>query len=270
MITRSSFLKNLLPRLQLAVPLALADSSWDNVGLLFESLHEPKGPARLMLCIDYTLPVAHEAVERSVDVVIAYHPPWFRECKRLTVENLPVLAVAASNGISVYCMHTALDAMNGGINDVLVSFFTQSLDSKSFSVMPIDEATNMGRLVNFFLQECSLETIVETLKTTLNLGYVRVAKSIYGPGGNAIRSLAICVGGGASVLKKAQADVYITGEMSHHDVLVALQRGTHVLLCEHSNTERFYLPYLKSHLQKCLDDCEIVLSESDKEPLSAW
>ena len=35
-----------------------------------------------------------------------------------------------------------------------------------------------------------------------------------------------------------QADVFLTGEMSHHAVLAAVQTGTSVILTDHTNTER--------------------------------
>ena len=51
-----------------------------------------------------------------------------------------------------------------------------------------------------------------------------------------------CKGSGASILCHAgNADLWITGEMSHHEALDAQQNGVSVLLCEHSNTERGFL-----------------------------
>ena len=54
--------------------------------------------------------------------------------------------------------------------------------------------------------------------------------------------VAVCAGSGASILCHAgNADLWITGEMSHHEALDAQQNGVSVLLCEHSNTERGFL-----------------------------
>ena len=46
-----------------------------------------------------------------------------------------------------------------------------------------------------------------------------------------VRSVAICAGSGASMLLGHPADVYFTGEMSHHEVLAAVASGHHVVLC---------------------------------------
>ena len=84
-----------------------------------------------------------------------------------------------------------------------------------------------------------------------------------------MQSVAICAGSGASVLSGVQADVYLTGEMSHHDILAAVARGTSVIVCNHSNTERGYLPVLKSKLDVIFEGrLNIVVSQIDADPLN--
>ena len=61
---------------------------------------------------------------------------------------------------------------------------------------------------------------------------------------------------------------FITGEMSHHEVLDAVHSGTSVILCEHSNTERGYLKLFAKKLTGMLDNhVEVVVSEKDTDPL---
>lgn len=84
-------------------------------------------------------------------------------------------------------------------------------------------------------------------------------------------SIAVCAGSGASVLAKVHADVLITGEMSHHEVLDAVHRGSTVILCEHSNTERgFFRSILQNtfeqHFQKT--GVKFLLSEFDSDPIN--
>ncbi|KAF7966113.1 hypothetical protein HWV62_33881 [Athelia sp. TMB] len=59
----------------------------------------------------------------------------------------------------------------------------------------------------------------------------------------AVQTVAICAGSGGDMLLGHEADVYFTGEMSHHEVLAAVAAGGH------SNTERGYLPVLASRLR---------------------
>lgn len=59
------------------------------------------------------------------------------------------------------------------------------------------------------------------------------------------------------------------GEMLHHDVLDAAQRGISVILTNHSDSERGFLTGFSSHLQNQLDNkVEVLVSEFDKDPLS--
>lgn len=64
------------------------------------------------------------------------------------------------------------------------------------------------------------------------------------------------------------ADMFLTGEMSHHEVLDATSRGISVILCEHSNTERGYLTIMKHKLQQVLgNNINISVSDVDCDPL---
>jgi len=105
--------------LERIAPLRLAQS-WDNVGLLAGD--ERAAVRRVLLCIDLTHGVVQEAVARRVELVVAYHPPIFRPITRVLGHSggtdAHVFRCVAA-GIAVYSPHTALDAAEGGTNDVL-------------------------------------------------------------------------------------------------------------------------------------------------------
>ncbi|MCP4592134.1 MAG: Nif3-like dinuclear metal center hexameric protein [bacterium] len=105
--------------LQKLAPLELAEG-WDNVGLLAGDTEA--AVKRVMLCIDLMPEVVTEAVAAKVQMVMAYHPPIFKAVSRLVAPApTPEASVhrCIANGIAVYSMHTALDAAEGGANDVL-------------------------------------------------------------------------------------------------------------------------------------------------------
>ena len=84
-----------------------------------------------------------------------------------------------------------------------------------------------------------------------------------------VNSIGVCAGSGSSVLVGCSADLWITGEMSHHEVLDAVHNGTSVILCEHSNTERGYLKVFAEKLNVLLEQkVQIDVSSLDKDPLS--
>ena len=84
-----------------------------------------------------------------------------------------------------------------------------------------------------------------------------------------INSIGVCAGSGSSVLAGCAADLWITGEMSHHEVLDAVHNGTSVILCEHSNTERGYLKVFAEKLNVLLENKIVIdVSRVDADPLN--
>lgn len=109
----------LIGHLETIAPTDLAEE-WDNVGLLVGSRErELRGP--VLFTIDFTEPVLAEAKAKGAGMVIAYHPPLFRETKRLTGDNplWRTILGAIESGMAIYSPHTALDATPGGVTDWL-------------------------------------------------------------------------------------------------------------------------------------------------------
>lgn len=84
-----------------------------------------------------------------------------------------------------------------------------------------------------------------------------------------VNSIAVCAGSGSDVLRGVKTNVWLTGELSHHEILDANHNGTTVILCDHTNTERGYFVELKEKLNKLFDTkISIHISEYDKDPLA--
>lgn len=126
--------------------------------------------------------------------------------------------------------------------------------------------TGSGRLCTLS-NPVSLDELVTRVKKHLDIQHVRLATSNAG-NADKLMTIALCAGSGASVLKGAKADVFLTGEMSHHEVLDAVSKGTHVILCEHSNTERGFLKVFKGKLESLLGgQVDVAVSAVDADPL---
>ncbi|XP_057275795.1 NIF3-like protein 1 [Pezoporus wallicus] len=132
---------------------------------------------------------------------------------------------------------------------------------------PLLPHTGMGRLCTLS-EPVSLLDITERIKSHLKLPHIRLAVGMGKTLESPVKKTALCAGSGSSVLKGVEADLYLTGEMSHHDVLDAVANGISVILCEHSNTERGFLTELRDmlaiHLQNKVN---IIVSETDRDPL---
>lgn len=107
--------------------------------------------------------------------------------------------------------------------------------------------------------------IIERIKRGLGLAQVLIAGPTAGPA----RRLACCAGACGDLLNDALAqgaDVYLTGEMRHHDALKAAQRGMTVVCALHSNSERKVLGRLKDRLVAMLPELGLMIAKADRDP----
>lgn len=249
-------------------PLEYADCSWDNVGLLIDSPSIESASNTVLLTIDMTEAVLNEAIALKTPLVIAYHPIIFSPLKSLSMQDSKqrVILKAIQNGISVYCPHTAFDACQNGINEWLIRGVC---DSAGLPVLPNDKNQNVGfGRVSSLQKPASIESIIDRMKAFLGLEKCRVALSTTHTVNSIVQKIAVCAGSGASLYKPGSCDVYITGEMSHSNLLAACASGTTVLLFEHSNTERGFLKsVLQSLLTKECPEVDFVCSSTDMDPI---
>lgn len=105
--------------MQSIVPSGL-EQAWDNVGLI---VGDAEAVMRtVLLAIDLTRPVLEEAIALNADLLLSYHPPIFKSITSLRTSSTGMDALVFEcirAGIAIYSPHTALDAADGGTNDVL-------------------------------------------------------------------------------------------------------------------------------------------------------
>merc|ERR1711997_101018 len=116
-------LKLIVQKLESFAPKSLA-GSWDNVGLLIEPSGE-KVVSKIILTNDLTEPVMDESLQVKADMILSYHPPIFRPLKRITSKSWKerIVTKCLENRVALYSPHTALDAVQDGVNDWLISPF---------------------------------------------------------------------------------------------------------------------------------------------------
>ncbi|KAG6835908.1 hypothetical protein H0H93_013471 [Arthromyces matolae] len=188
------------------------------------------------------------------------------------------LLQCAAHGISIYSPHSALDSVWGGINDWLANGVLHGKENGAISSLVGDKLSPEGvvegaegRLVTLN-SPISMSVLESRIKEYLKLSQIQVGYAVSSDAQSAtVRTVAICAGSGGSMLMGRAADVYFTGEMSHHEVLAAVAAGGH------DNTERGYLPDLASKLRHELDGdaaqesgvagIDVILSEKDRHPL---
>jgi dinuclear metal center YbgI/SA1388 family protein len=114
----------------------------------------------------------------------------------------------------------------------------------------------------------SLDDVIQRVKARVGRAAVRVARAERHAGGERVKSVAVCAGAGGGLLASALgSDVFVTGELRHHDALRAVARGTSIVLCEHSSSERGFLRVFAERLREVTAGAiEVVVSEADREP----
>ncbi|RVE50118.1 hypothetical protein evm_005324 [Chilo suppressalis] len=258
-------LRKVISALEEFAPKELSES-WDNTGLLVEP-YTPRNVSKILLTNDLTEKVALEAESNGCEMIISYHPPIFAPLKSVVQRSWKerVVALLLEKRISLYSPHTSWDCVKGGVNDWLASAF--SIVDSAPIVPGTDPSTGAGRILNL-KNGIPLSDVVSNVKQLTGLGHVRIAIGKNGTMQDVISKIALCAGSGGSVLKGVAADVYLTGEMLHHDVLDAAQKGISVILTNHSDSERGFLRPFSINLQNRLDNqVQVMVSNVDKDPL---
>jgi dinuclear metal center YbgI/SA1388 family protein len=254
-----------LAQLEQIAPLEWAEP-WDNVGLLVAT--EIEQVARVMLTIDLTERVLLEARSAGTNLIVAYHPVIFSGLKRLTRTSAAerIVQDALRSDMAIYSPHTALDAAPGGMNDWLA----EALGSgQTVPIVPNSRAplgVGMGRRIE--LDEP--QTLLPLVKQHLGIGHLRVAAAEQHMRGELIRNAGVCAGAGGSVFEQcSNVDLLLTGEMRHHDILARVAAGTTVIVTDHSNCERGYLPHLAARLASAFgDEVAVQIAAKDRDPLN--
>ena len=129
------------------------------------------------------------------------------------------------------------------------------------------EGVGIGR-VGEFDQPVERAEIFDRIKRTLGLGHLLIA----GPSSGKVQRVAACAGACGELLNDAlsqKAELYLTGEMRHHDAIKAAEAGMTVVCTLHSNSERATLRRLKQRLEELLPAGPAWhLSQQDRDPFA--
>lgn len=253
-------LHDILSALETITPLRYAEA-WDNVGLL---TGDPEAPIdRVLLTIDLTHAVLAEAAARRAELVVAYHPALFEAIKRVRHDSVLHRAIRAD--IAVWSPHTALDVAPGGTNDLLADVLGMEPRAPLRVTSKLDGA-GIGR-IGALAEAPTRAALIDRIKRELGVEAVLVA----GPLEGTVSRAAVCAGAGRGLLDDAiagKADLYLTGELPHHDALKAAAAGLTAVCVLHSNSERAALRRLKVQIEAAAPSLEVTISEADRDPFT--
>ena len=99
------------------------------------------------------------------------------------------------------------------------------------------------------------------VKEAFRLETVRV----FGDPGKLVERAALCPGSGKSLVGaalKKQAQIYITGDIGHHDGIDAVDQGLVIVDAGHFGVEQVFVPWMEEFLKKEFPELEILAQKS--------
>ncbi|HJC07561.1 MAG TPA: Nif3-like dinuclear metal center hexameric protein [Candidatus Gemmiger stercorigallinarum] len=239
--------QQVLDELRRFAPPELAQD-WDNVGLLVDAGRPVTG---VLTALDITAEVVQEAAALGCELIVAHHPVIFHPIKALAPGDVPALLV--QKGISAICMHTNLDAAEGGVNDTLAAILGMR-DTRPF-------ADGCGRIGT--VDETSAAALAAFCQKTLGPGVH------YVEAGRPVRCLAEVSGAGGSYWQEAMAlgaDCLVTGEAAHHNGIDAKRCGFGLVVAGHWGTEHPIAAVLEDRLARAFPGLTVAAAAADRDP----
>lgn len=228
---------------------------FDNVGLLVgRSSAEVK---RVLVSLDITEDVVEEAALYHAELIVSHHPIFFelRSVTDSTGSGQKVLALA-ENHIAAICMHTNLDAAEGGVNDVLMSVLGGTVTGI------LDPKTHIGR-VGKLPQPMNFQDFLIRTKAVLSSSGLR-----YHDAGRSVEHIAVCGGSGGGDIPLASAagcDTYVTADVKYDQFLEAKRLGINLIDGDHFCTENVVVAVLKDWICKAFPGIAVEISRIHRQ-----
>lgn len=229
--------------------------SWDNVGLLVG--HADKEVHTIALAVDATSEVIEAAILQNADLIITHHPLLFTGIKRITDGDYVGRRILdlTRHDISCYAMHTNFDVL--GMADAAADLLNLT-DREVLEVTYEDEISvdGIGR-IGTLMEPMKLSEFASKVAEVFEIEHVRY----YGNPDQMLVTCAILPGSGKGEIDlavKAGADVYVTGDITHHDGVDAVEKGIAVIDAGHYGIEKIFVPYMKEYLEREVPSVRII------------
>ena len=244
--------------MQRLAPPELAEH-WDNPGLLVDCGREV---SRVLVTLDITPEVVEEAAAGGCELIVSHHPVIFSPLKKLTPRDVSFQLV--QKGISAICMHTNLDAAEGGVNDVLADLFGIR-QRTAFA----DGCGRVGEIDPITVPELAA-LAQQKLAALCNAPDTGTAVQVkFADTGKPVRRLAVISGAGGSLFADALAmgaDCLLTGEANHHHAIDAKRLGLSLIAAGHYATEFPVTAAVAAKLRAALPELDVLVSTENRDP----
>ncbi len=226
---------------------------FDNVGLLVGHAEAPV--TRVLTALDITDEVIGEARNWGAELIVSHHPLIFTPVKTVTDATWVGrrILTLAENHMSAICMHTNLDAAQGGVNDALMAALggtvTETLD-------PISGIGRIGTLPAA-MPFSDFRALVKKALCANGLRYHDAQREV--------RHIACCGGSGGGEIAlavEAGCDTYVTADVKYDQFLEAKNLGINLIDADHFCTENVVVPVLVQWLHEAFPALELRISKT--------
>jgi dinuclear metal center YbgI/SA1388 family protein len=247
-------------------PRGLAEE-WDNPGL--QAGHPGWTVKKVVVALDATPEVVADACEQGADMLVTHHPFIFRPLKRIDYST-PVgamIEMAARHGLAVFCAHTNLDWVSGGLNDRFCEILGLH-NIRPLSQLPQaaegggDGLGRVGDLEN----PAELAELAEKARESIGAAAVRVA----GPADMRVKRVAVCTGSGSGLLDTflaSDAEAFVSGDLRYHNAREAEMHQRGLIDIGHFASEHLMVDLIRRRLFEAATGagCDIAVVASEKE-----
>lgn len=235
---------------------------WDNPGL--QCGRTDSNIRNVYLAVDATSAVIEDAVRNQSDLIITHHPLLFHGIQHVTDQDFIGKRIVRmlENHIALFSMHTNFDVMAMGAEaadelhlvnpDVLEVTFEDSISHEG-----------LGR-IGELPEHMTLKELAASVGEIFRIPHVR----FWGDPDTPIVMTAILPGSGKDEIDLALekgADVMITGDITHHVGLDAVEKGIAVIDAGHFGIEKLFVPYMRDYLKREMPELSVVCA-GEQEP----
>lgn len=264
-------MSELIAEIEIIAPREL-EEDWDNCGM---QINMGNGEVnRVLVALEVTKGVISEAMDKNVDFIITHHPLLFDKID--VVDNNDIkgnyMIDLIKRGISVYSAHTTFDEAFGGNNEYLADLIGLSRVRKMKNKKPALKGAArehvVGRMGNF-AEPITMEATCRLVEDALD---VKGELKTVGNPNKIISTVGLCSGSGSDSMKAAiknGCDLFITGDIRHHEAQVAKESGLCVIDAGHYGTERIFTENFADKLRKNVGSrIQIIESEVNSNPFN--
>jgi dinuclear metal center YbgI/SA1388 family protein len=248
------FVCDILAALESVAPIDMASGN-DNVGLLVGRIDGAVN--RILVALDASMAVIQEAIERQAELIVTHHPvnrgvTNIAFCPVNGTYDGARMYLMAENKIACICMHTNLDAADGGVNDILAE------RCRLRETVALCDTTRLGR-VGYADGGMSAREYAAQVSKALGCKDLRYCDS-----GRPVRKVAVGSGNSTDDYQRAVSagcDTFVTGDVRYHLWVEAGENGITLIDAGHYETEVIVCESLRRLMAERFPTLDVAVSE---------